>query len=118
MIVDEWRACLDGPGTSTNGIDDPVCPSIPVNCFRGSSSFLFFLDTFFPFFGTLLFFLFFVAVGGFFCFTGTLFFLFVAFSLHLPFPRLVSGLSRTGVGSSSALVDSGESYKIIVKKII
>lgn len=37
MIVVACKVCLDGPGVSTYGSEDPVLSSIPVNFFHGSS---------------------------------------------------------------------------------
>ena len=82
IIVVACKACLDGPGVSTYGTEDPVLPSIPVNFFHGSSPLFFFI-------GALVF--------GFFVF------------LFVDFPRLVFLLLQLGPGSSSAVLNSGES---------
>ena len=79
IIVVACKACLDGPGVSTYGTEDPVSLSIPVN-FHDSSPLFFFIGA---------------PVFGFFVF------------LFVDFPRLVFVLLQLGLGSWSAVVNSG-----------
>ena len=53
VIVVACKACLDGPGVSTYGTEDPVLPSIPVNFFHDSSPLFFFIGA--PVFGFFVF---------------------------------------------------------------
>ena len=92
---------------TTHEIDHPVRLSIPVNLFMAVHPFFLWVHYSYLFWYTVL-----CDTVLFFCGTGTLFSLFFVFALFLFFPRLGSGLSGTGMGSSSVVVDSGESYSL------